>query len=450
MSLALGKKLLLKKDYKDAEKIFLELNKNNNSLELNYSLGMVNFELRDLKKSLRFFKKCIKIDQKSINSYLKIAFLEQSRGELKNALSNYLKAISINKTDIRAYYGIYTLDPKLLTTIHYKQIVNINETPKLNKLAKSLSEFLLSKREKQEKNFDKEIYFLKNSHQLCFDFSKQYNLESQKYYFKVINKLYNQLNYVNYDKKENYFNNIYPIFIIGLPRSGSTLIESILTSSDENIPSFGESAFINMGVLSQLSSYILLDNEKFEKPNFKINEFENFIYKKYTQFSLIQKNTSFFLDKSLENFYNIDFILNIFPKAKFIHTHRNLKDAIIAIYQSLLPKLSWTHNIDDIITYIDNYTKIIKYFKTKYPKKILDISLENLTFDKENISKEIFNFCNLNWKPDVLEFYNRKNLDIRTTSNTQIRNKITAYEKNKYSKYFYLLKEYENRFNWLK
>ena len=61
-----------------------------------------------------------------------------------------------------------------------------------------------------------------------------------------------------------------------------------------------------------------------------------------------------------------------------------------------------------------------------------------------------FDGCEDYEKPDVLEFYNRKNLDIRTTSNTQIRNKITAYEKNKYSKYFYLLKEYENRFNWLK
>ena len=450
MSLELGKKLLSQKNFKAAEKIFLELKKTNNNLELNYNLGVVNFELRDLKKSLRFFEKCLKINQNSINTYLKIAFLEQSTGNIKGSFSNYLQAININKRDIRAYYGIYTLDPNLLTKNHYEQIKNINDNPKLNKLERSLSEFLLSKKEKQEKNFDKEIYFLKNSHQFCFDFSKKYNLESQKYYFKIINKLYNQPNYINFEKKDNYLNNISPIFIVGLPRSGSTLVESILTSSEENIPSFGESAFINMGLITQLSSYLLSDNENFEKFDFNVEEFENFIHKKYTQFSIINKNTNFFVDKSLENFFNIEFILKIFPKAKFIHTHRNLKDAIIAIHQSLLPKLSWTHSIDDIIKYADNYQKIIKYFKKKYPQKIIDMSLEDLTLNKERVTKEIFQFCNLSWKPQVLEFYNRKNLDIRTTSNIQIRNKITTYDQYKYSKYFYLFKEYQNKLNWLK
>ena len=230
MSLELGKKLLSQKNFKAAEKIFLELKKTNNSLELNYNLGVVNFELRDLKKSLRFFEKCLKIDQNSINTYLKIAFLEQSTGNLKVSFSNYLQAININKRDIRAYYGIYTLDPNLLTSNHYEQIKNINDNPKLNKLEKSLSEFLLSKKEKQEKNLDKEIYFLKNSHQFCFDFSKKYNLESQKYYFKIINRLYNQPNYINSEKKKNYLNTISPIFIIGLPRSGSTLVDQIISS----------------------------------------------------------------------------------------------------------------------------------------------------------------------------------------------------------------------------
>ncbi len=450
MSLELGKKLFSQKNFKDAEKFFLEQKKNNNSLELNYNLAMVNFELRNLKKSLKYFEKCIKIDNKSLNTYLKIAFLEQSRGDIKKSLSNYLKVIDINKYDIRAYYGIYTLDSKFLNTNHYNTILQINNDSKSNKLVKSLSEFLLSKKEKQEKNLDNEIVLLKNSHQLCFDFSKEYNLQSRKYYFNVITELYNRPDYVNNDQKKNYFSNISPIFIIGLPRSGSTLIEAILTSSDENIPSFGESAFINMGVINQLSLYILSNTKNFENYRFKLNDFESFIHKKYSQFSLINNSVKFFVDKSLENFHNIDFILNIFPKAKFIHCHRNLKDAIIGIYQSLLPKLSWTHTIENIITYIDNYRQIIHYFKKKYPKIILDMSLEDLTLNKERVSKEIFEFCKLNWKPEVLEFYNRKNLDVRTTSNTQIRNKIRDYNKNKYSRYYYLFKEYENKYDWLK
>jgi hypothetical protein len=148
-----------------------------------------------------------------------------------------------------------------------------------------------------------------------------------------------------------------------------------------------------MGVINQLSTKILLDDKNQGTFNFRVNEFKDFVNKKYSQFSLIEKDVNYFVDKSLENFFNIDFILKIFPKAKFLHCHRNPKDSIVGIYQSLLPDLSWTHSIQNIITYIDNYRKIMKYFKKKYPNIIHDVSLENLTQNKEKISKEIFNFC---------------------------------------------------------
>ena len=342
------------------------------------------------------------------------------------------------------------MKPNFLKASHFEIIKQINDNPNANILEKFLSEFLLSKKEKKESNIEKELAFLNNSHSLCFDFKKNYNLQSQKYYSKIILEHYNQSNFIENEEKDHLFNDISPIFIIGLPRSGSTLVEAIITSSENNIPSFGESAFINMGVINQLSSKILLNDEKQEIFNFEVNEFKNFVNKKYSQFSLIEKDVNYFVDKSLENFFNIDFILSIFPKAKFLHCHRNLKDSIVGIYQSLLPDVSWTHSIENIIIYIDNYKKIMDYFIKKYPDKIFDISLEYLTNNKEEVSKNIFNFCNIKWNSNVLEFYKRHDLDIRTTSNIQIRNKINSYDTKKYSQYYNLFENYKDKYNWLK
>ena len=450
MSLNLGKNYIFQKNYRDAEKIFLELYKTNDNFDINYNLGVINFELKKNKESLKYFEKCKKIDPKSINTYLKIAYLEQSTGNIEKSLSTYLKILNINKRDIRIYYGIFTLNPNFLKDSHFKFIKEINESPKANIFEKFLSYFLLSKKEKKEKNLDKELIFLKNSHQLCFDFKKEYNFQSQKYYSKVILDHFNKSNFIEKDEKNRLFDAISPLFIIGLPRSGSTLVEAILTSSENNIPSFGECNFINMGVIKQLSTNILSENRSQDRYNFKVNIFRNFVKEKYLQFSLIDRDVTNFIDKSLENFLNIEFILNIFPNAKFLHCHRNLKDSIVGTYQSLLPDLSWTHSIGNIINYIDNYKKIIKFFKKKYPDKIYDISLEYLTQNKEEVSREIFNFCNIKWNSKVLEFYKRDNLDIRTSSNIQIRNKITEYNSNKYSKYYNLFKEYQEKYPWLK
>ena len=59
----------------------------------------------------------------------------------------------------------------------------------------------------------------------------------------------------------------------------------------------------------------------------------------------------------------------------------------------MLPELSWAHNIDDILEYINNYIKIIHYFKIKYPNFIFDINLENLTKDSEKLTKKITSFA---------------------------------------------------------
>ena len=449
MTLDLGKKLIAQKNFKKAKKIFLELYKINNSFEISYNLGVINFELKNIDVSLNFFKECKKIEPLSINTLLNIANIEQTIGEIKKSLSTYLKILEINDRVIRAYYGIYLLDPKFLENKHFEIIEKINIDPNSNLIEKFLSDFLMSKFEKNKKNFDKEIFFLNNSHKKCFESKKQFNLQSQKYYENVITKIFNTDNFINFNKKKNYFKNFSPIFIIGLPRSGSTLAEAILTSSDENIVSFGESAFINMGIVDQLPNNIFSNTYNLKEFSFKVDEFEKFIFEKYSQFPSFNEKNITLIDKSLENFLNIEFILSIFPNAKFLHCHRNLKDSIIGIYQSLLPDLSWTHSIQEILVYVDNYLKISKYFKKKYPQKIFEISLENFTREKENVSKNIFKFCELTWNNKVLEFYKRKKLDIRTTSSIQIRNEISAYDLNKYSNYFHILKQYENKYDWL-
>jgi len=212
----------------------------------------------------------------------------------------------------------------------------------------------------------------------------------------------------------------------------------------------GENSVINMAVLNQISHKIFANN--FDNKNFELSincpEIESFVLKKFSNLFEFNENIRF-VDKTLENFFNIEIILNLFPNAKFLHCFRNLNDAVIAIFQSLLPTLSWTHNLDDIINYIDDYLKIINYFKKKYPDKIMDIKLENLTKDNEKIGKNIFNFCNLDWNNKSLNFKKKKNLQIKTTSNVQLRGKVKNYDYDKYQKYKFILNDYKKKYKWL-
>ena len=133
-----------------------------------------------------------------------------------------------------------------------------------------------------------------------------------------------------------------------------------------------------MAILNQVSHKIF--DKNFDKKNFQFSidcsKLESFVTKKFNNLFDFDENVKF-IDKTLENFFNIEIILNLFPNAKFLHCFRNFNDAIIAIFQSLLTTLSWTHNLDDLMQYIDDYIKTINYFKKKYPDKIMDIRLED-------------------------------------------------------------------------
>ena len=105
----------------------------------------------------------------------------------------------------------------------------------------------------------------------------------------------------------------------------------------------------------------------------------------------------------------------------------------------MLPELSWSHKIEDIILYMNLYKKTINYFKKKYPDKIIDVELNKLTNQKELETKKILNFCEINFKEDFLDFNKNNKLFNKTNSFLQVRKKIRKYETEKYQPYYYLI-----------
>ena len=448
-----GQKLIKQKEYGKALDVFLNLQKNGiKNKTIYFYLGLIYSELNDFNKSTLNYTEYLKIDPDSKSALFNLAIAKQSIGKIDSAKDIYLKLITLEKNNIRPYFALLMLNINFLTDEHYLYINKIEKSDKVSLYEKSLVYFILAKKEQKNKNYKKEIKNLKNFNISSFNSNYTYNQSSQFYHNKIINNFYNKIQFTSIQDTAKSKNNT-PIFIIGLPRSGSTLLESILTSSDETVKACAESHVINMSILEQVGPKIFTKNFDANKFIFEINQMklENSILQRYNNFNVRNTNLNFtFIDKSLENFFNIEIIMKIFPNAKFLHTFRDPIDSVISIYQSMLPELSWTHKIEDILDYIDNYKKIINYFKAKYPNIILDIDLKKFTNETEENGKRIYEFCNLKWNKKYLEFYKRKDLYSKTISFNQIRKKISVYDANKYKPYVNLLDKYKNRYDWIK
>ena len=118
------------------------------------------------------------------------------------------------------------------------------------------------------------------------------------------------------------------------------------------------------------------------------------------------------------------------------------------VFQNNLTELAWTHDLDNIFKYFDNYFKIINNYENEMPKKMYHLNLEKFTSDPEKESKKLMQFCELPWDKKCLEFYKRKDLISKTASNIQIRESIHKHSIDKYLPYKKLLVEYSKKYTW--
>ena len=431
-----GLKKFQERKFCEALNIFNNLIKlNPNDGDLLFTLGNIYYSLNDLNMSSLYFERSLKIFPKSqiiMNNY---GLTLQSLGQFDKAKELFKNLIILNPNNIKAYYRLFRMNLENFEKDYLDKVKLLETSSNLNLEDKGLINFIISKFEKN-KNIKNEIKFLNYAHEDQFNSQQLYNQKKIEFYTKIMANNFSNLNFLNKDTKIKLLENKKPIFIIGLPRSGSTLIETLLTRNEQSFYSYGESSIFDISIFNQIEKNIL--TKGYDSNNFEISVdkgiFLNSINNTYSY-----SNNELIIDKSLENFFYVDLILKIFPEAKFIHTFRNTMDNAIAIYQSMLIYMPWTHSIENISKYILNYKKIMSHFKKKYPEKILDIELEDFTNNPNIHSKRIFNFCNIPITDNILEFHNYENLVSKTSSFMQVRNKIQKYDKNKYKSYYYLI-----------
>ena len=469
--------LIKEKKYVIAKKILLDFMKNSKNIKLDikiyYNLYLISDGLHEFQNSKKYLEKCLRMNDKNyivLNNlaniflregniyksekfYLKsfnlkknylpviinIAILYQNLGRLEESKIFYLKAIEIAPKQLSIYFNLSRIDPDFLDDKKIKFIYQLLKNEKFNLLETSYGYFLLAENERKKNNFNSEIKYLKKANKFSFESNKRINIQTLFYWTDIIINRCRNFEFLN-NNSNKILENLEPIFIIGLPRSGSTVVEALLSVADEKIRSLGESSIFNGLIANSFS--------KEENNLINLDSFQNKILEIFENKNLNLSN-KIYIDKSLENFFYIDVILKIFPKAKFINTTRNVEDNIFAIFKQSLNKISWSHSIDDILEYVNNYLIVIDHFSKKYPNKIFSMNLEKLSNNPKEFSKNLYTFCNLKWSDKVLNFHHKKDLFITTASNIQIRGNIEKYNIDKYKSYKSMLKNFSSKYKWL-
>ena len=434
-----------KPDNDKAENFFKKsISLNQNIPEPYNNLGFLYKSLDKNDKALNCFKKSIEINPNFLHAYHNIGSIYIQIGKFDEAKKNFFKAIEINPHYTRSHREIsrlikYTNQEKHLSELNkvYSQI-KIQDIEKKTDIA-----FALGKAYEDIEDFDKSFDFYNQANTL---YQKKINvsMKFEKENFHNTKKTFHKKIYEKYLKSGS--SDSSAIFILGMPRSGTTLVEQIL-SNHSKVFAAGEQDIINALVQKKFINKNL--SLFFENViDFNKNLFKEIGEEYVREMKNISNKSERSTDKLPINFFWIGLIKLILPKSKIIHCFRDPKDNCFSIYKNHFPvgKINYAYDLNYIVEYYNLYSDLMNYWNKLFPNFIFNIKYENLVSSTKNEIINMLNFCDLVWDDNCLTFYENER-SIKTASNVQVRSKIYSSSIGLWKKYEKYLKVYFDKLN---
>ncbi len=445
----------------------IALNLSPNDVHILNNLGLINSNLNKNIESRKYLEKAVSINKNFMDALLNLGNLNLKEGKTEEAMVNLhhaLKQSKTSNTDETINMAIGNLNQQLGE--FDKALENYNIITKINPLNtnadKSISTIhkylnkddphLVSMKEKLNKikNGDslKSLYFaLGKAHEDIGDFKGSFN------YIKLGNKIVDkQINYSTDDDKSLFselkriFKNFKSekilesekkiIFIVGMPRSGTTLVEQII-SFHKNVYGAGE-----LNYMSECIDELIEHKSKKQNPLWiALKDIE---YLKYENLRKMQLNylkkiklhnydEEFITDKAPLNFRWIGFIKTIFPNSKIIHCERNSMDICYSNFKNSFSagSLGFCYNLQKLGNYFKMYKDLMLFWQKKFEDQIYSVSYEKLINNKELEVKNLLEFCGLEWDENCLDPHKNKKA-VATASLAQVRYPIYKSSINKW------------------
>jgi tetratricopeptide (TPR) repeat protein len=226
---------------------------------------------------------------------------------------------------------------------------------------------------------------------------------------------------------------IVPVFILGLPRTGSTLLEQLLTEH-QDISSAGEVSYLSREVANFLTSEMKLHypHTMANISNEQLNAAAQIYLEKM---SVHAEGKSYVIDKLPANFQSIGLIYKLFPNAKVIHIKRNLPDVALSIFRNYFSENEpYFCSLQEFKQYHSLYADLMAHWHRQLPNFIYEVSYENLVVNKTNTINSILAFCGLPSQKDQSNKHHNKKV-IKTLSNIQVRRPMSTKSIENYLNY---------------
>jgi tetratricopeptide (TPR) repeat protein len=391
--------------------------------EAYYNMGNALKDQGKLEEAIEAYNKALAIKPDKAEAYNNMGVTLQDQGKLEEAIEAYNKALAIKPdyADAHRHLSIltkYTSDTAQISEVEaFLEKTDLNDSDRCN--------LLYTKAKIQEDLGDLSAAYA------SYVAGGGLRQKLLKYEFMRDEHLFDQIKRTAPKFKDVALNAASepithtPIFLLGMPRSGTTLVEQIASSHSE-VTGAGELPYVSQ-FGGQLAGGLTAPT---------IEAVSVFRERYLTELSKRAEAQAFVTDKLPQNFQHIALICAAFPEAKIIHVLRNAEATCWSNFKHYFASkdLGYSYSLRDTIAYYGLYKDLMHFWSQSYSNRIYNLDYDKLTEDQEPETRRLIEYLGLNWEDACLAPQNNKR-SVKTASQQQVRKKVYKGSSQAWRKY---------------
>ena len=373
------------------------------------NMGSALNDKGDLEAAIESYKQALKIKPDYAQAYNNMGIALKDKGDLEAAIESYKQALKIKPDYAEVYRSLSNMHRYKEHDEYFLKMQSLCQSSSLSDEQRCHLNFALSKASEDLNEISQSFNYLKIGNELRKKILS-YDIKQDIELFSQLKKSYPSIALQSVVESSD----LKPIFILGMPRSGTTLVEQIVSSHSE---------VTGAGELSYVSRFGDPTARGAIKPNTKM--ILDFRQRYIEALKKRSDGRSIVTDKMPQNFLYVGLIFSAFPDAKVIHVNRDPAATCWSNYKHYFidKELGYCYDLDDTVTYFGLYTDLMQFWLGHYGDRIYNLNYDNLTINQDDETRKLIEYLELEWENDCLSPQHNKR-SVRTVSQQQVRQKV--------------------------
>lgn len=386
--------------------------------EVHNNLGNLLKDMGRMDQALDCYDQAVRHNPGYAEAFHNRAVILQDRSEFDKAQADYRAAIRLEPAYAKAHKHLALIKTHREFDAEIAEMEKLYASPKTSGADKMDLGFALSKAFEDLAHYEKAFSYMADANALRRN-SFHYSGQDTEAFFNEIKTVFNSSFLAQHasltEQKRT------PVFIVGMPRSGTTLVEQTL-ASHARVFGCGELAALGKVVQANFTP----PGSRFPQslPATSQDLFSEAAKTYLEALPALAQRASVFTDKMPDNFKYIGLIKCLFPNAKVIHCERQPLDTCLSIFKTdFTGTHGYAYDQKELAHYYRLYEDLMAHWKTVLPDFIFTVRYEEMIEDHEQQTRRLLSFCGLDWDEGCLRFFETKR-DVRTASAQQVRRPI--------------------------